>query len=290
MIKKTLKILYTVTFIVFSSHFPAFSEDLKPNLMLAEHTSPEIAKRIAAGYDRILIPTAGVEQNGSYGALNKHQRILEYTAPLIAEKLGHTLIAPIVNFVPEGDPTKKEGHTAFPGTLSVPDAVFQSLLTQIVQSLAPHGFKKFYFIGDHGGSQIPQEQAAREMRERGLHVFAINEYYNPEKQTVFLMEKYGFTRAEIGTHMGIIDTSELMNAAPDAVRKDQISGKPEAGVTGDPRKATAKLGKELSAIKIHNALKEIEKIEANGLYSAKKTASPGMIESLSARIRSFFIQ
>ena len=64
----------------------------------------------------------------------------------------------------------------------------------------------------------------------------------------------------IGSHAGMVDTSELLFVNPALVRKERLApsgGSADSGVNGDPTKATAELGKQLVQIKIDNALAQI---------------------------------
>ena len=66
--------------------------------------------------------TGGTEQNGPYVILGKHNDIARHTAGEIARRLGHTLVAPVIAYVPEGDPgAAPTGHMRFSGTLTVPE-------------------------------------------------------------------------------------------------------------------------------------------------------------------------
>jgi creatinine amidohydrolase/Fe(II)-dependent formamide hydrolase-like protein len=233
-------------------------------LWIENMTSPEIKTAIKKGYTNILIPTAGIEQNGQHIPLNKHQKVLEYTMPRIAKKMGNTLIAPIINFVPEGNIEHKEGHMAFAGTISMPSDVFQAILANTVKSLYVNGFKKFYLLGDSGGNQDDQNKIAEILRKQGFEVYAIPNYYANNVQNEYITQTRGYDLTEIGTHVGIRDTSEVMAVAPNIIRKDKITSNVdtkfiESGANGNATKASAKLGKELLDIKIEEALKEIEK-------------------------------
>ena len=57
----------------------------------------------------------------------------------------------------------------------------------------------------------------------------------------------GYSDAEIGTHAGLADTSLMLALDPRLVRNDLMQPAPGQkglpGVTGDPRRASAELGK-----------------------------------------------
>src|SRR5690349_6288684 len=75
-----------------------------PNtLKMADMTWVEVRSAIDHGYTRVIVPSGGIEQNGPHMILAKHDHIVGYTSERIASELGHTLIAPVVSFVPQGD-------------------------------------------------------------------------------------------------------------------------------------------------------------------------------------------
>jgi creatinine amidohydrolase/Fe(II)-dependent formamide hydrolase-like protein len=49
-------------------------------------------------------------------------------AERIARALGHTLVAPVIAYVPEGRISPPSGHMRFPGTISVPGETFERVL------------------------------------------------------------------------------------------------------------------------------------------------------------------
>src|SRR5262249_47384505 len=138
-----------------------------PNtIKLTDMTWLEVRSAVEHGYTRVIVPSGGIEQNGPHMILGKHDHIVGFTAERIASELGHTLVAPVVSFVPQGDYAPPSGNLRFPGTLGVPDAVFAGVLEGIARSLRSAGFKTICFIADHGGSAKAQsEWAARASQE-----------------------------------------------------------------------------------------------------------------------------
>ncbi|HKW07329.1 MAG TPA: creatininase family protein, partial [Candidatus Dormibacteraeota bacterium] len=88
----------------------------------------------------------------------------------------------------------------------------------------------------------------REWRTRPSRVHAIAEYYSAT-QTAYVqaLEQRGYRSDEIGEHAGLADTSLTMALAPELVRSDRLTTSPKPGpsdgVSGDPRRASAELGR-----------------------------------------------
>lgn len=256
---------------------PAFAkEDTGPrSVYLEELTSPEVAELLKQGTTTVLIPTGGTEQNGPHMALGKHNRIVEFTAGQIARKLGNTLVAPVIAYVPQGAITPPEGHMRFAGTLSISESTFRALLEDSARSLKQHGFTTIVLIGDHGASQPVQkalaEQLSAEWKEQRVRVLHIAQYYESEAngQAKLLKEK-GFTENEQGTHAGIADTSELWAVNGRDIRRALLADHhlepiEKTGATGDSTQASATLGRALLERKIEATVRAIRDAQATGL-------------------------
>ena len=62
-----------------------------------------------------------------------------------------------------------------------------------------------------------------------------------------------------GSHAGITDTSQMLFVRPSGIRKDQIKpwgGPADSGVSGDPAKATAEIGKMGIEFKVNAGLNQ----------------------------------
>ena len=219
---------------------------------LEELTSPELQQRIAAGTTTVLVPIGGTEQNGPHMVLGKHNVRARELAGQIARRLGHAVVAPVIAYVPEGAIHPPQAHMRFAGTISIPEATFESLLEATARSFREHGFRDIVFLGDHGGyQQSEQRAAARLNKEWGAgdpcRAHALLDYYRvTQTRYVAALKARGFGEAEIGTHAGLADTALSVAVDPSLVRADVLAhGAPFSardGVYGDPRRATVDLG------------------------------------------------
>lgn len=228
----------------------------------------EIRDAVKSGKTTLIIPTGGTEQNGPHMVTGKHNFIVHEAARRIAAELGDALVAPVLAYVPEGDIAKREGHMAYPGTISVPPDVYSRVLESAAASFAIHGFTLIVFLGDSGPNQAPQQALAAELSRRwatdGVRVINADTYY-AANGGVEMLKSEGETDAAIGTHAAIRDTSELMAVFPEGVRNDRAIADKD-GVAGDPARATALRGVKLLDLKILAALEDIK--------SARKAPPP----------------
>jgi creatinine amidohydrolase len=221
------------------------------SVFVDELTSTELRDDIKAGKTTVIVPIGGTEQSGPDMVLGKHNVRVKFLSEKIALALGNALVAPTVAYVPEGNISPPSAHMRFPGTITIPDAAFQTVLEYAARSFRLHGFRDIVLLGDHGDYQKSMRAVAdrlnREWASSGVRVHAIDEYYRTTKTTyVQALKRQGYRDDEIGTHAGLADTSLALAVDPRLVRSDQLAGAvkpgPADGVLGDPRRSTAALG------------------------------------------------
>jgi creatinine amidohydrolase/Fe(II)-dependent formamide hydrolase-like protein len=247
----------------------AFAQPSK-SVYLEELTWTEVRDAVKAGRTTIIVPIGGTEQNGPHMALGKHNVRAKLLAGRIAEVLGNALVAPVVAYVPEGSATTPSGHMRFPGTITTPEAAFEQTLESAARGFRMHGFRDVVFLADHGGYQKSLHKAVdalnREWAKTTVRAHVIDEYYRAA--TVDFGEALkakGLTAAEIGIHAGVGDTSLAMATDPALVRTERLKGPAMGktdGVEGDPRKATAELGRQGLDLTVAKTVEAIRKATA----------------------------
>lgn len=175
--------------------------DTGDSLWTEELTWMEVRDAVKAGKTTVIIGTGGVEQNGPYLAGGKHNFVLQTVLPYIARRIGNTLIAPIVKFVPEGniEPTPG-GHMRYPGTISLEPATFEALLTDICRSYKAHGFKDIILVGDSGGNQRGMENVAvalnKKWESEAARVHFLHEYYDEDRWSYDFLKSQGIIQID----------------------------------------------------------------------------------------------
>ena len=235
-------------------------------VFLDELTSPDVRDLQRAGTTTILIATAGQEQKGPHMVTGEHKFVMQYNAERIARALGNAIVAPVITYVPEGSwDAPLKGHMAKAGSITLPEDRFVELLVHAGKSLRAGGFTTVILIGDSGGNQSGMKAAADALnvawKDIGGRALFIGDYYTKSTADIrTYLGGLGYSMEAIGSHAGMVDTSELLFVNPALVRRERLApsgGSPESGVSGDPTKASAELGKQLVQIKIDNALAQI---------------------------------
>ncbi|MDB5094784.1 MAG: creatininase [Candidatus Eremiobacteraeota bacterium] len=231
---------------------PRTAQATGPGSVLVEQlTWTEIRDAVHGGVTTIIIPVGGTEQSGPFIAVGKHNRRVAILSERIARTLGNALVAPVIAYVPEGSVDPPTSHMRFPGTITVPDDVFEKTLESAAESFRVHGFRDVVLLGDHGGYQSNLKAVADRLNRRwaanGARAIDVPEYYRA--LDVFAQElKARGLGADVGTHADLSDTSLMLATDPSMVRLQQLrsAAKPDASLGvygGDPRKSTAELGR-----------------------------------------------
>lgn len=215
----------------------------------------------------MIIATAGTEQKGPHMVMGEHRFVLEYTTDKIARAVGKTLVAPIITYVPEGSWENPRGHMRMPGTITLPNDRFITLLQHAAKSLEAGGFTDVLFLGDSGGNQEGMRAVAATLNQEwegsGSRAHFIGDYYEKSSDDArrYLTQELGIPEDEIGGHAGITDTSQLMFVNAKHVRRNLLApggGFQDSGVSGNPTLATPEIGERLLQIKIENAVAQIK--------------------------------
>ena len=240
---------------------PAGTPSSAPDtVFIDELTWEETRDAIKGGKTTVIVPTGGTEKNGYHMVVGKHNYVVTYTANQMARRLKNALVAPTIQYVPEGDP-----DTSVPGEISLPSPAYDLLLDAAARSLKVHGFTDILFIGDSGGNQAGMTSVAGKLNEEwkgtATKVFALTDYYNASRlhYRAWLQAAFGYDEQTAGSHAGITDTSQMLLVRPSGIRRDQIKpwgGAADSGVSGDPAKATAEIGKMGIEFKVNAGLNQ----------------------------------
>ena len=239
----------------------------------------------------ILLPVGITEQHGYHLPLSTDSLIATGLARPAGQRL-NMLVSPTF--------TQCYSGGTLPGTINISPAVAGLALGENLASLAAQGFRNFYLFLCHGGSEnLRALQDALQMLLRNHPAFSealiallpVWRLSSPGKGWHAAMADHDW-------HAGWLETSLVMHLAPDLVRTDrleldaepllgQLRAHPDnyqqaekivddpfvvarlrqrpdmrVGVMGDPRRASAELGREIAEDIVNNLVARIARIEA----------------------------
>ena len=240
-----------------------------PNsVFLEDLTWVEVRDAIAAGKTTAIIPTGGTEQNGPHMVIGKHNYLVRYKAGEIAKLLGNAIVAPVMAYVPEGEipgPKPAAGHMRFAGTITTPEDAYEKVLEYAARSLKNAGFQDIALVGDSGGNQAGQKTVAEKLNKEwagtNVRVHHLTAYYPGRGDDIAMAN--GMSKEAVGSHAGSQDATSLLYLNPGMLRIDKFSlGKANDGQghVGDPRAATAAIGKLILEAQIADGAKQIQEL------------------------------
>jgi len=126
-------------------------------MILAQMTWPEVA---SLSRDTIvLIPTGSLEQHGPHLPLFTDSLLATFAATSVEQKIPSlVLLTPTLWLGASGH------HLKFQGTLSASFETYMGAIRDVVESLRPHGFHRFFVINGHGGNSEPNGVALRTLK------------------------------------------------------------------------------------------------------------------------------
>lgn len=250
---------------------------LRPNaarerLFIDQMTWVEVRDAVKAGAKTVILAAGGIEQNGPHLATGKHNFILHVTLPLIARKLGNTLIAPIMPFSPPDDP-EGDYHA---GSIDLSEAVFESVLIEVAENLRKSGFETVLLMGESYGNMQGLEAVAKQLSKkwRGMPMRVVNvkEYYDNPRWLKWLAER-GIREVPEGIHDDVRNSSLLSVYDPDTLRareRRQAGRFSINGVQLEPLEQTVALGKALAEYQADTVVDAVRRALASSQPGEKR--------------------
>ncbi|MFC7557152.1 creatininase family protein [Pseudoroseomonas wenyumeiae] len=113
-------------------------------MQLALSTWHEVENYLKSS-DGIIIPIGSTEQHGPNGLIGTDHLCSEVVATGVGDRIG-CAVAPTLAY------GMSQHHLAFAGSATLRPSTLMLVVRDVVQSLAVHGFRHFFFINGHGGN------------------------------------------------------------------------------------------------------------------------------------------
>jgi len=239
-------------------------------------TSLDVKERMESGTHIAVLPVGAVEQHGPHGPLGTDGFIAREISQGVAARLNALCLPPIWFGI-------SPHHMNFAGSLTVTPRVFTAYLEDIIESLAAQNFDTILVLNGHGGNTGAINNALVAARSRHSHMFlaqssvwlALSGVYETLPPEV----KQDSWRTMI-SHGGLFETSVVMAVDEGTVRLDRTQDVSNAGFVqasdpvmtltakveelsslgfgGDPRNASAELGKHFIKLSVDEIVSKYE--------------------------------
>ncbi|MDH4123747.1 MAG: creatininase family protein [Thermoplasmata archaeon] len=210
----------------------------------------------------VILPIGCMEEHGDHLPIGTDTYEIEFVVDRISEKL-NVIVLPTINY---GNCSSTYN---FPGTISISFDTLRALIKEILAEIIRHGAKKILVISGHAGNN---HIAAIRM--------AVQETVSAHPKIKFMvLSDYDLVPEYKGGHIpswdghaGKAETSRMLNIRPDISSKGKISTRPKrkefmiipdpeklfpSGISGDPRHASAELGKRIDDFVLRRLLRLI---------------------------------
>jgi len=165
----------------------------------------------------VVLNVAAIEQHGPHLPLETDARIGDHFLRRLEERLDDRVLV-----VPQVKVCCSEHHMDFPGTLSIRHETFLLYVGEILDSVVRHGFRNIVLFNSHGGNQaigqVLLESFGAKHRDCRIAMLTWWRLAAPELSAV---RETGFGGIN---HACEFETSLMLVAAPDSVRRELVSG------------------------------------------------------------------
>jgi len=187
-------------------------------ICLEEMNWPDVKEAITNGFNRVVVGIGSSEQHGPHLPLKTDAALADEMVNRVAIGLGNALIAPTIRV------GCSDHHLAFPGTISLRSSTLQAIVFDYVESLRKHGFKTAIFISTHGGNFSTMQEAIEKLHNKfsDFKTIGYTDLFAFMEPMYQVAKECGIPIDEGGAHAGEIETSMMMNIAPNCVIKNQF--------------------------------------------------------------------
>ncbi|MDP6705302.1 MAG: creatininase family protein [Alphaproteobacteria bacterium] len=165
----------------------------------------------------VIVPIGSTEQHGPNGLIGTDALNADWIARAAGETAG-AVVAPVINV------GMAQHHMAFKGSMTLKPSTLILVIKEWVDSLAHHGFERFFFLNGHGGNIATINAAFQEIyteqslagagNAKGVSC-RLHNWWQGQKTMAKIKQLYG---AKDGRHATISEVSVTQYLFPDAVK------------------------------------------------------------------------
>ena len=174
----------------------------------------------------IILPIGSTEQHGPNGLIGTDALTAEYFAGAVGEK-AEILVTPTISV------GMAQHHMAFTGSMTLRPSTLILVIKDYVESLAHHGFDRFYFLNGHGGNIATVNAAFNEIQtektfskdgsNRPAVRCKLRNWWDGSKTRGAIRKEFG---DKDGSHATISEVSVTQHLFPDFIKHAPDMGPP----------------------------------------------------------------
>jgi creatinine amidohydrolase len=221
----------------------------------------------------VIMPIGSTEQHGPNGLIGTDAVTSEEIAYVVGDQT-NTMVAPTISV------GMAQHHMAFTGSMTLRPSTMIAVIGDYVNSLAHHGFDKFFFINGHGGNSATIEAAFQEIYTAHTMTGGSNKpsvrchlrnWWTGSEMRPLIKKLFG---DKDGMHATISEVAVTQYLFPDAVKDVQMgpangwSGRwtdaadyrakfPDGRIASQPDLATPEAGKQVFDVAVKQIAEEV---------------------------------
>ncbi|NVK14857.1 MAG: creatininase family protein [Rhodobacteraceae bacterium] len=172
-------------------------------MQLAHMTWQQVEAHLERGA-AVMVPVGSTEQHGPMGIIGTDTICAEAVA-LRAAELCDAIVAPPLAYTPA------PFNTAFPGTVSMPEDLFQAHATAVFRGLLSQGFRGVFVVNGHGANVEPLKRAAQELPPGQV---VVQSWWEPQEVNELRRTLYGDWEGMHATPSEVAITQALLGELP----------------------------------------------------------------------------
>lgn len=197
-------------------------------MKLADMTWEQVASLVEANPTKMLaiLPLGSTEQHGQRLPLGTDHFVAEYLASEVARRIPTSILLPTLTY------GMSWHHTAFPGTISIAEDIYEIVVGEVLRSIIRTGFRRILIVNAHGGNEKSIGKAIANVKDESPEVSIINPLIRFHKE---IFESGGWERklGEKMVHAGRLELAMLAAVCPEKVKNSSVvTDVPEGAVRG----------------------------------------------------------
>lgn len=184
---------------------------MRDTVLIEEMVWLEARDAIAAGTRRGILVPAAMEQRGPHLPTGADTDLGHAIDLRLAQRLGDALVAPVIAL------GYSVGHLPVPGTVSVEEPTFETVVGDACRSLAHHHIRAIVLLRSHGGTDHAPQPVLPALREElcGIRLSTAPDVDEWLEHAKAFAARGGLDMARPGVHAGQGETSLMLADRPD---------------------------------------------------------------------------